>query len=271
VLITDERAIEDAEQGKTELSCGYSCDLDMTPGVMDGQHYDAVQKNIRGNHVALVTRGRAGAEAALHLDKDDNETQEKEHMKTVKIDGVDFEMSEQAAQAFAKVQAEAEKKSAEHLATITTLKVDVEKQKARADKAEEELAAEKKARTDATAPETIGKVINLRLALLRTAEKIVNDKAVKLDEMTDEAIHKAVIIKVFPAAKLDGADPAYVQARFDSAVETFEASEKTKPNAGLAGVREAAGSRSDSNVVDAGEARKRMVANSGSEWKPKSA
>ena len=37
-----------------ELSCGYYCDLDETPGEYEGQRYDARQRNIRGNHLALV-------------------------------------------------------------------------------------------------------------------------------------------------------------------------------------------------------------------------
>ena len=53
-----------------ELSCGYHLDLDETPGTTpDGQHYDAIQRNIRYNHVAVVPRGRAGI-ARLNMDGD---------------------------------------------------------------------------------------------------------------------------------------------------------------------------------------------------------
>jgi hypothetical protein len=31
----------------------------------DGSHYDAVMRNIRGNHIALVDTGRAGSECRL--------------------------------------------------------------------------------------------------------------------------------------------------------------------------------------------------------------
>jgi len=41
-------------------------------------------------------------------------------------------------------------------------------------------------------------------------------------DMSDADIKKAVILSVFPAAKLDGKDDAYLAARFDSAVETME-------------------------------------------------
>jgi hypothetical protein len=45
---------------KTELSAAYRYIADMTPGEFEGQKYDGVMRNIVGNHVALVDRGRAG-------------------------------------------------------------------------------------------------------------------------------------------------------------------------------------------------------------------
>lgn len=58
---------------RAEISCGYSCDLDKTPGVYQGQHYDAIQRNIQYNHVALGPRGwgRAGADVCMRLDAKD--------------------------------------------------------------------------------------------------------------------------------------------------------------------------------------------------------
>ena len=60
------------EAGKKELSCGYRCTYDWTPGVWNGQSYDAVQRNIRGNHIALVKNGRMGPDVAVldHSDTD---------------------------------------------------------------------------------------------------------------------------------------------------------------------------------------------------------
>ena len=51
--------------GKRELSAGYRCIYDMTAGVWNGQKYDAVQRKIRGNHLALVTEGRMGPDVAV--------------------------------------------------------------------------------------------------------------------------------------------------------------------------------------------------------------
>lgn len=51
--------------GKRELSAGYRCVYDMVSGVYNGQHYDAIQRQIRGNHLALVKEGRMGPSVAV--------------------------------------------------------------------------------------------------------------------------------------------------------------------------------------------------------------
>jgi len=57
----DNDGIEGIENNKARaLSCGYAYDPDMRPGVYEGQRYDGVMRNIRGNHVILTKEGRAG-------------------------------------------------------------------------------------------------------------------------------------------------------------------------------------------------------------------
>jgi hypothetical protein len=53
------------DAGKTQLSCGYTCVYDWTAGVFNGKRYDAVQRQIRGNHLALVRQGRMGPDVAV--------------------------------------------------------------------------------------------------------------------------------------------------------------------------------------------------------------
>ena len=76
------------EAGKHQLSVGYHADLDETPGSWRGERYDAVQRNIRGNHLAIVDQGRAGPAAAIRID-----TKEPVHMK-IKIGSNEFEVDE---------------------------------------------------------------------------------------------------------------------------------------------------------------------------------
>jgi hypothetical protein len=53
------------KSGKKELSVGYRCDYELKSGVYDGVKYDAIQKNIRGNHLALVNEGRMGPDVRV--------------------------------------------------------------------------------------------------------------------------------------------------------------------------------------------------------------
>jgi len=55
--------VESEEQ--REISCGYHYVPDMTPGVFNGEKYDGVMREIRGNHVAIVDEGRAGPDVLV--------------------------------------------------------------------------------------------------------------------------------------------------------------------------------------------------------------
>lgn len=89
-----------------EVSMGYLAEVELTPGISPtGEHYDAVQKNVRFNHLALLPMGhaRAGSGARLRLDgnqepimfvrTDDNaspaSTPSAAHRPRVKVDGIE--------------------------------------------------------------------------------------------------------------------------------------------------------------------------------------
>lgn len=69
IIIHDTDEMKSA--GLKELSLGYNLDLDETPGVWNGQPYDAIQRNIVINHLALVLEARAGEQARLNIDSRD--------------------------------------------------------------------------------------------------------------------------------------------------------------------------------------------------------
>lgn len=49
-----------------QLCAGYTCELDWTPGTtVDGQAFDASQKNIKINHLAIVDWVRARGSAYI--------------------------------------------------------------------------------------------------------------------------------------------------------------------------------------------------------------
>lgn len=76
VVIKDARAIKQVRGGKQELSPGYRIKLDETPGAdrrygypgnTEGR-YDAIQREIRVNHLAIVDRARGGLAVRLRMD-----------------------------------------------------------------------------------------------------------------------------------------------------------------------------------------------------------
>lgn len=70
-LITDDLKIfsetlkDEIKSGKKDLSVGYYCRYDLTPGEYEGQHYDAIQRDVRVNHIALVDEGRMGKDVRV--------------------------------------------------------------------------------------------------------------------------------------------------------------------------------------------------------------
>jgi hypothetical protein len=63
MVMMDKAAINDYRNGKRELSLGYTCDIAFTPGTTpNGEVYDAVQTDIRANHLALVKAARGGSD-----------------------------------------------------------------------------------------------------------------------------------------------------------------------------------------------------------------
>lgn len=92
MLFADQDVIDKLEAGKREVSCGYTCDVEWTPGTTpDGQAYDAIQRPSALNHIALVSRGRAGSSCRVGDNwqpiNDDNK-EPSVATKTVKIEGV---------------------------------------------------------------------------------------------------------------------------------------------------------------------------------------
>lgn len=66
MLLADAEAIRAVEGGTRQLSMGYDCTLDWTPGTSpSGEAYDAIQRGIRGNHVAIVDAARGGPELTI--------------------------------------------------------------------------------------------------------------------------------------------------------------------------------------------------------------
>jgi hypothetical protein len=297
MLITDADLVQKVETGEAaEVSCGYTCDLDFTPGTTaGGERYDAIQRNIRGNHVAIVPKGRAGPDVRVKLDaaelevvqlapttpgaqKGDQAPPTGGNTVKIKIRGIEFDVPDQAAQALEAERgdhaAELVKKDGE----VKTAQASIEKEKARADAAEEAKKKAEQEKKDAADPKRIREQINARVALEKRASGVLGDE-VKLDEMSEKDIKLAVLKELSPELKTDGKSDDYINARFDFAIEAFEADEESAP---LAKARAAGGhappkknadaedeeEHDDADVeVDPDAARAKMVKRQQEAWK----
>lgn len=232
VQVTEPKVIDKVNSGKVQLSTGYNCDMDNTPGVWNGKPYDAVQRNIRYNHLAIVERGRMGPSCGLHMDAEDAFQNEDSDfasnvarsgnvtMQKLKIDGVDYDASEAAAQAFAKF--------------ASTSNAELAKAQARADSAEADSKKAQEALQVANDPKRLADAVAARLTLERVASKA----SVKADGLSDDEIKRQVVAKISPALKLDGKHAAYIDAAFDMAANKVAEDESKNP--ALAAIRAAA-------------------------------
>lgn len=192
-----------------ELSLGYETELEETPGVTpEGEHYDAIQRNIRYNHLAIVPRGRAG-NARLNMDGNQS-IEEVETMSTkIKMDnGIEYEVPAEVKVAYDAMveKADATKKDLDAMtAKFDSATAEIEKLKADAEKQE----ADFKAKFD----EAVKTTIELR----SIAQKHGIEKA---DEMSNEEIKKAVVAKVHPKLNLDGKSAEYIAVAFDLAKDS---------------------------------------------------
>lgn len=285
--IHDDAAIGSIESGRTrELSCGYNCDLDWTPGAFEGEQYDAVQRDIVYNHLAVLAQGRAGSEVridgtdAVRVDLDDarhdagntirhdaHDTREGTNMK-IKINGVDYEVADQVAQAFNAHSDALTAKLAIEAKRADEAQAKIDAATARADAAD----AKVKTLQEENAPAKVQAKIKARVDLVTRAQTVLG-AATNLDEKTDDEIKRAVIVKVTPSAKLDDKSADYIAARFDHAMEAFDADHVDDAPAAVASkgaVREAL-ARADASAADddAASAYKKMIERNRNAWKPK--
>ena len=192
-----------------ELSCGYQTDLEETSGVTpEGEHYDAIQRNIVYNHLAIVPRGRAG-NARLNMDGEQIfETEVDQMSEKLKMDnGIEYDVPAEVKVAFDAMTAKAEEQKKEFdamTAKFDSATAEIEKLKADAEKAE----ADFKAKFD--------EMVKTTIELRTIASKHGIEKA---DEMSNDEIKKAVVAKVHPNLNLDGKSAEYIEVAFDLAKE----------------------------------------------------
>lgn len=226
LVLMDAASIQAYDAGKRELSMGYSAEIVFGDGVTpDGQHYDAVQKQLRMNHLAVVDRARGGDQLRIGdgrtpggKDRADNHSPKEKPMsdiktRTILVDGLSVETTDAGAQAIAKLQSQlkdaqsaSEKLVSDHAAALADRDAKLAKVEAERD----DLKA--KVLSDAD----LDKRVQARADLIATAKAIHDaDYAGK----SDADIRKAVVVAKLGDAAVQGKSEAYIDARFDILAE----------------------------------------------------
>lgn len=218
-------AVQAVQDGKRELSAGYTCELEWQDGVTeDGTPYQAVQRNIRANHIAIVARGRAGSEcrigdgaaqwgAAPITMSDEKEAGMADALKTVVLGDeavsvavADAAKIDQWKAAQAKALADAE---AAHDAAIATKDGELATKDAKITELEAKILSD--ADLDAR--------VAARADLIGKAKALVAD--VDVAGKSDADIRKAVVVAKRGAAMADKS-AAYIDAAFDLLTENAD-------------------------------------------------
>lgn len=224
MTITDKDLIQKIKNGKRELSIGFLADVAMTAGELNGMHYDAVQRNVEINHVAVVDRGRAGPTVAIRGDavqefaymvdsKDQNKGGNKQ-MAKYKFDGNEYEVDAAVKAHLDSLEAKldaAETKAA----NADKLQAKADALQAKYDAKETELVEAKK--QNLTQDELDAKVEE-RVGLISVAKPYLGDEF-EFKGQPERAIKEAVIVKINPDFKGDGKSGDYVNAYFDSMLD----------------------------------------------------
>lgn len=222
-------AVSKVEGGKQELSCGYFCDREPAPPgakyfdpvLNQDMSYDFEQKNIRGNHVAIVAAGRAGPgarilldgsqEAAIHQHAGTPGTnKEAKQMEKIVIDGVTYEVTAQVRDVINKLSAASAAEAAKLKTDADAVRGERDGLKAQVTTLTADLAA-------ARDPKAIEAKVSERLEVVKLAEA----HGIKADGLDLAGVQKAVIEKLSPEIKLTAdASPEYVKGVFSTLTAT---------------------------------------------------
>ena len=245
MTITDKETIERIMRGDArEVSAGYRVSYDPSPGITeDGEHYDGIQKEIIGNHIAVVRRGRAGPQVKLHLDRQDAADpslfpNEEERLMTAKVvfDGAEFDVSESVALAITKEREDArmsyedmKKKYDELQAAADSMKSEMDamekEMKGKCDSAEgradalAEHVEELKTELAAAKEINFDSMVEERLALIEKAKPVLDAAYEFSGKTTREVMVDSIVAVRGDSIDLSEKSNDYVQAMFDTLSE----------------------------------------------------
>ncbi|WP_343711900.1 DUF2213 domain-containing protein [Inquilinus sp.] len=206
LVLMDQGAIDAVQAGKRQLSVGYVAQIDWTAGTTDaGEPYDAIQRGIRANHLAVVDAARAGPACRIGDSWSTPKPERTDMTKQVKIDGITVELSDTAYEVVSKLMSDHQ--------TLKDVKAKVDADLATAQTGlqtkDGEITGLKAQLADAQiTPAKLDAAVAARAAVIADARKIAGDKLV-VDGKTEAEIRRAAVAaKIGDAAAKDLADAA---------------------------------------------------------------
>lgn len=250
MVLMDAETIKSVENGTRELSMGYSTELKWTPGITkDGESYDAVQTEIRANHLALVPVARGGSKLRFG-DADENSNRGSKQMKTIVVDGVSVEIADATTAALIEKTLKSLTDGFEDMKKKKDVaEEEAEKSKKACDAANGEIAVLKKQVADAAiTPEKLHSLVTERKAVIDAAASLL-PKDFKADDKTLDEIRRVAVGNHL-------GDAAVKDMSNDAITGAFTALTATEPKGGVKALAGAFNARvtQDANINDNGQA-----------------
>ena len=213
LIIKDQDAIKQVQAGTVQLSAGYTTNYD--DAVPEGADYEFIQRDIKINHVALVSRARAGAQARIF----DNQKKDRPMGIKVNLDsGRSVEVEDQATATLIGVTIDGLKQQAKD-ATEEKEKIEAEKDKVEAEK--DALEEEAKKAKAASSDEAITKRVAEISKTLDSAKKVAG-KEFTSDSVNVIAIKRESLAVAKPTRDWADKSDVYIAAAFDMEEEKTE-------------------------------------------------
>ena len=205
LIIFHEDTIKAIERGdRQEISLGYKCRLEPTPGSANGESYDAVQRDIIVNHVAIGPKGwgRAGPDCAIRTDSQQLTQGIPNMTEVIRLDGVDVALTPDNI-----------------MALFTERKRQYDELRGRFDAIGLELEKEKVQRVALEDPQAIETKVQARLKLVGQCRSILGED-LSMAGKTDEELKLLTVKKFHPDIDLCGKDQSYIDGMFEALLAT---------------------------------------------------
>lgn len=235
VRIMDAMSLDDIAAGKVGLSAGYDTRVEFSPGIhpLYGE-YDAVQKTVVGNHIAITYPGMARGGSDLQLtdsswenrkDQKLSETANPIPLVNVAIRGIMFQVTDQVASAIGLLDTDlktaTDKAKAAELALTDTKK--------ELDTVKGELAA---ANAKLETPPDVEALVNDRLQLVDSIRKVCPD--LDCTGKSEMDLKKEAIAKKMPTIPLTDANSDYINGIWGTLAAQAEDAKPATPVSGSA-------------------------------------